>query len=383
MMRLSSEEVARMPAALDRESSTRLDLLRFPLIVGVVFLHAYGTAVGVAGGDVGISEAGPAVRFVQELVSQGFARVAVPLFFLVSGYLFFAGVEWSRTRYVAKVRTRIRSMLVPYLFWNVLNLVVLWAAQSLPLSRPFMTGQRALVAGYGASDYLNALIGMDGMPVAGQFWFIRDLMILVVLAPAIYALCRRAAVVYLPAVLGCWLVGWWPLVLPASAGVLFFSVGAWAAIRGSTIFATDKYRGAIIAMYLPGAVAVALAQGQSWTRYGAKVVLVLGIAAALGATGYFLRSSRLTNSLVGLSSASFFVFAAHEPLLTVARKLAFRALDPTADWLILTLYVAIPVALVVVLVVIYRGLGRIAPAFLDQITGSRSAGHHPQAQRRD
>ena len=41
-----------MPA-LDHESSVRLRLLNFPLIVGVVYIHAYGTTIDFAGKTLG------------------------------------------------------------------------------------------------------------------------------------------------------------------------------------------------------------------------------------------------------------------------------------------------------------------------------------------
>ena len=39
---------------ISSESSLRLNLLRFPLIVGVVFIHASATKVGFSGGEVGL-----------------------------------------------------------------------------------------------------------------------------------------------------------------------------------------------------------------------------------------------------------------------------------------------------------------------------------------
>ena len=75
---------------LNSESSVRLSLLRFPLIVGVVFIHAYETMVGFSGGTVGVSQNNFVTEFIRNLISQGFARIAVPMFFLLSGYFFLA-----------------------------------------------------------------------------------------------------------------------------------------------------------------------------------------------------------------------------------------------------------------------------------------------------
>ena len=101
---------------LPREHSLRLKLLNFPLIVGVVYIHAYGMEIGFAGSELGPAHLDRFTDVVRTLVSQGVARLAVPMFFLISGYFFFNGFTgWS---YFNKLRVRFRTLLVPYVFWT-------------------------------------------------------------------------------------------------------------------------------------------------------------------------------------------------------------------------------------------------------------------------
>ena len=79
---------------IDETSSLRLKLLRFPPIIGVVYIHAYFTAITFSHGTIGTEDLNPATDFIRVLVSQGLARIAVPLFFLMAGYLFFANFRW-------------------------------------------------------------------------------------------------------------------------------------------------------------------------------------------------------------------------------------------------------------------------------------------------
>ena len=62
---------------LKHESSLRLELPSFPLIVGVVFIHAYGATVGYSGGALGVAQPDLVTEFVRDFISQGLARVAV------------------------------------------------------------------------------------------------------------------------------------------------------------------------------------------------------------------------------------------------------------------------------------------------------------------
>lgn len=88
---------------LDQESSDRLASLRFPLIVGVVFIHAYATEVRLAGGAVGTTQPAFPLDFSRNLLSQGIARIAVPTFFLMSSYFFFLDFSWSVQTYKSKL----------------------------------------------------------------------------------------------------------------------------------------------------------------------------------------------------------------------------------------------------------------------------------------
>jgi peptidoglycan/LPS O-acetylase OafA/YrhL len=71
-------------------SSLRISLLRFPLIVGVVFIHNYEATVGFTNGTmaIGLSQNNFVSEFIRYLISHGIAGLVVPTFFLMSGYLF-------------------------------------------------------------------------------------------------------------------------------------------------------------------------------------------------------------------------------------------------------------------------------------------------------
>jgi hypothetical protein len=71
-----------------------------------------------------------------------------------------------------------------------------------------------------------------------------------------------------------------------------------------------------------------------------------------------------------LSGASFFVFAAHEPLLRIIRKASYKLLSPRSGAAILALYFLIPICLIMFLVVLHHYLQKAMPSFLGFITGS-------------
>jgi hypothetical protein len=71
-----------------------------------------------------------------------------------------------------------------------------------------------------------------------------------------------------------------------------------------------------------------------------------------------------------LSGASFFVFAAHEPLLIVVRKITYKLFAPASGVAIISLYFLIPICLIAFLVAAHRYLLQTVPSFVSFITGS-------------
>jgi hypothetical protein len=73
---------------------------------------------------------------------------------------------------------------------------------------------------------------------------------------------------------------------------------------------------------------------------------------------------------MGLSGASFFVFATHQPLVTILVRISYKLFLPTSGVTILALYFLIPICLIAFLVALHRCLLKTAPSFLGFITGS-------------
>jgi len=74
---------------LDSNISERLAVLRFPLIVGVVLMHSFSSVVYFSSGSTGVKESGHVSVFIRQYISEVLASVSVPLFYSISGFLFF------------------------------------------------------------------------------------------------------------------------------------------------------------------------------------------------------------------------------------------------------------------------------------------------------
>lgn len=158
--------------------SKTICFLRFPLIVGIVMIHSHYTELIVEGNDLMKDANLPVYNFISYLFSEILAGTAVPLFFFLSGFLFFyKTATFSRTIYEEKIKKRIRTLLVPYLFWNLAVIAILFLSQT--LLPGLMSGNKKLICEYTFSDWLWSFWNMNkvnpspdntlyGMPVCYQ-----------------------------------------------------------------------------------------------------------------------------------------------------------------------------------------------------------------------
>lgn len=82
--------------------STKIKVLSALLILMVLYIHMYYT------------EAAENLLVLQKIVGGGLCSVAVPLFYLISGYLFFIKVPKGLTSIFEKLKKRCRTLLIPY-----------------------------------------------------------------------------------------------------------------------------------------------------------------------------------------------------------------------------------------------------------------------------
>ncbi len=359
-----------MPA-IATESSLRLRLLNFPLIVGVVYIHAYGATIDHAGRTYGPEQLGAFTDFVRILISQGLARLAVPMFFLMSGYFFFLGFTWSWREYGRKLAARVKTLLLPYLFWTVLGVAIRFLGQSFSPVKPYFVGEGPLLADFSAFELVNAVFGFTAAPLSYHFWFIRDLMLLVILSPVVILILRYAAIPFLGAVFLAWISATWPMYIPDAVGVLFFSAGGYLAMHGRSRFVLDRYGAGVLLAYLPVLLADVIWYEASFNLCLHRCGIVVGLVATLFITKRVVASEKLKITLLRLGESSFFVYAAHEPLLGLARTLAFQVFSFDWPYTMLLLYLFIPMLVIAGLVAVHTLLGACCPKALGQITGGR------------
>lgn len=75
-----------MPKKDQSVLSNTIDFLRFPLIIAVVFIHCDPASMVIGGKELVEKNTYPIYSLLRWIVSEEVARIAVPLFFFISGF---------------------------------------------------------------------------------------------------------------------------------------------------------------------------------------------------------------------------------------------------------------------------------------------------------
>lgn len=134
--------------------------------------------------------------FVVEAVANGIANIAVPFFFVVSGF-FLARHFDEENWYRREVFKRIKTLIVPYVAWSILPILLF-----LPLNivadkiagRPFGTGFYFL-----QGPIWIHILGFDlsKTPLYGPLWYVRCLFLFVLTAFVLKSLIARFGYMWL------------------------------------------------------------------------------------------------------------------------------------------------------------------------------------------
>jgi surface polysaccharide O-acyltransferase-like enzyme len=377
---------------ITEEISLRIDALRFPMIVGIVLFHANQTNIRFS---YGVSEYAlegiPA--FITNLITEA-SFVALPFFFLVSGLLFFKDFQPTLAVYRVKLRTRVRTLLVPYLFWNICLFSALLVVHEIgPISYFFSNGKMA-VPENGVYAILNTIIGIDRMPIVYPLWFIRDLMLLMIISPLFWVLAKRGPLSGLLIFAFLWFTeGWLPLIIfTRYAGPLFFYCGCLMAAHDPNLGSIERLGTKILIIFGCGVVLSALIRtlntpdvtfwwnpgaANVWQVFLTRATRLVGLVALWSVAGFL--GKKALKYLAGLSAFVFIVFAGHEPTLTIFRKLLYRFVPPSGPWGILLYYFLTVIASICMMILLGTMLGKYMPGFYNFITGSRSREDRDQA----
>ena len=344
----------------EREFRSRIYWLTFAFSVLVIWVHAVNAELflgpGAGEGWVGRTE---------QFLGSGLGQFAVPGFFVLSAYLFFRGFSMAQLK--RKWKSRVRSLLIPYLLWNGLYYAGYAAATRIPLAASVVGKPPVPV---NLPEFLDALFFYAYNPV---FWYLFQLILLTALAPALYFVMKDAR----SGGTGLVLLGFFLSTnrnFPVLNGdaLFYYGMGAFASLHGRKWIEEAGRPGRGCAKI----ICLAALAGLSWLLgrpgfplYRSALSLILFRAFGAGTAAMAALLLPLPPAAEFMKN-NFFLYAMHFAWVRLINKSAALVL-PHEPFFALGTFIAMPAA-ITALCTLFAGLGRrFCPQVYSLFSGSR------------
>lgn len=211
------------------------------LSIFVILIHFYPTANFEFNNEVNIQLNRGLNVFLREIV----AAYAVPLFFVMSGYFFFR--NFTPQKYPDKIKSRFRTLVIPYISWNVIMLI--WQI-FYPLINKHTSNEKYIIT---VRNVIKSILFYEAN---FQFWFLFYLIFLVAFSIFFWYLLKNRIlgslfIILVLIIRGCLLID-----DRTSLAILFFCTGAFIAIHKKDFFETVNYKSSLISSFIFAVVVI-------------------------------------------------------------------------------------------------------------------------------
>ncbi len=352
----------------DKKIST-IENLRFPMAVLIVFLHSKNRVSFAETIQTDFS----VFQYVEGFFSGTLASIAVPLFFFISGYLYFQHfTTWNWETYFRKSRRRIYTLLIPFILWNILKLSSL-CIEAFPAYG--LSGVTRVLNEYGGwRIFWDGNADMSA-PILQSTWFLRDLIIFCLLTPVVYLLVKHAKSLPLIFLFFCNIFNVWPTEYICKASAFFpFLFGATFSILEKDIFnlfSSIRFSCYLLTGILALFLTVIKADSIVWFLY-----TTCGIIALLNLSSQFNEQMKRIIPIY-CTQSSYFIYLGHSFLILSGFTWLFSQILPynSEGWLIIRYFLS-PIATVIFLVYLYIILRRYVPRVLFLLLGEKIIPSH-------
>jgi hypothetical protein len=319
--------------------------------------------------------------------------IANSSFFLFSGFFFFNIGTLDKRAYMKKLRTRVGTLLIPYVLWNIICFAH-WPALML---------LRKIINKEGNWDwfamYFRELLGDGGIwnifwhyhswgtgtnilgwprpgmaPYYIPMWFLQTLIVLTLLSPIIYVICKYLKI-YGIIILGllCYTNIWFPIPGFGINPIFFFSLGAYYGIFGKNLIVEmrrHKVFWCVISFVTLIPAVYYDHDGVSTYNYFMPLFLFATVISAINLTSSLIQNNRVKVNKT-LAKATFFIYASHEIFRYKIGGL-FDRIFGSSDPMVLTIrYFVVPILTAYACVGIYCMMKRVMPRTLGILSGGR------------
>ena len=266
----------------------------------------------------------PMNHHLQDFISKMTGRCAVPLFFAISGFLFFVNTSQGLYSILMKIKKRIKTILIPFVITSLFFPSFFFILSLFKNSSNFIN-----------NDILSYLIGKDileilrtlfvdsgtGQPLAFHLWFLRDLIGIVLISPLLYGIKR-----YMPNDIPSLLCFFIACTFSETS---FFTSIFWFMFGSEYLNRLEKIKTKAIPVIFLLCCFAELSYPYDYWKYIKIPIICIGIITIWNTYDIFVgKNFNLSkhHRLSIICSFTFFIYLYHEPIINIVRKLLVLAL---------------------------------------------------------
>lgn len=317
----------------------------------VMWIHTYNLeAYGIESHSTGIAH----LVYCIEKYWTKVATTAVPMFFLVSGFLFFR--TFSIEKILKKYKTRIRTILIPYLCWCTIYYFYFVILSSIPFIKNMLS--ETDIVNLSLQDWLGSL----WIESYYTLWFLKNLIIFIIISPCIYLLLNdwgnKVPIGITVILFMCFNIqfGW----VDMPKGLEWYLIGSWIAINHNNWV---LYRNKIWTFIAVGYIVFILVTGFRFWNIWLQIIFYIAIWSALDVFKEF-------GEIPGWMQMSFFTYVAHDIFLESFEKVFLLLLGKSPVWALVD-YIFMPFVILFVLVIVANILQKISYPLWQLLVGYR------------
>lgn len=353
---------------MDQATSKIITAVRFPLIAAVVTVHSNIIQNPTAEGS-------ELYCTFTDIFFGNFLNASIALFFFISGYLFFHESTFSAELYKKKLVGRVRTLLVPYVLWNLIYFAVVLLMQNLYSGFSLLLHKQ--IADFSVADYflvfwnVREVTGLSAdmmAPLAFQFWFLQCLMVFTLLSPIIYYIVKKTGIVLAACLFVLCVTDAVPEVPGFKTSAFYYlALGAYFAIAKVRWYTDNARVYLYLAMAWAAVFAVRLYMHLDCLWLAQETLLLFLV---FGLVYRLTKGRELSRRVVSLCGSSFFVFAVHIFFTPIGRGIASRL--PLANgWEAIACFFVVAAFSIGCSVASYKLLKRMMPKVVRVLCGER------------
>lgn len=335
--------------------SNKKTVLQFILSLYVFFIHFRVFSVFSDGGN-----------FINTLFNTllTLTKVAVPLFFVISGALFYRDYTLSAT--FRKWKNRFFSLCIPYLIWNSFWLVLALLGYYTPLGA-YLGGVRT------PFTWEAVFYGVFFYRFFEPFWFILQLIVLTAFCPIIYLILKNKYVGLSAIILLFLLYGFGfsfpPALFKNTSMVIFYLIGAWVGLHHfNWLTVRQSKKHAILGLVIYILCCSFFAMHKQLPQWATSLQMSL-VVQILASFAFYISFDYIEiHSCPRYMSDTFLIYSMHSLVGATIAKLLRMVLPAGELYTLITAVIAFP-ATIVFICVFGQLLGKYTPGIKRLLTG--------------